>query len=235
MENSSFGRLVGVLAAPRRTFAAIAQRPTVLVAMVVLLAIGTAAVFAAYSRIDIAEATRSQLEARGTEVSPEQLEQMIDVGERFWWIQPLVFGLIFGPIAYLLTAAAFLLLLRLSGGELSFEQSLSTSLHAFMPQAVAGLLAIPVVLARAEIDPQEMQTGGLLASHLGVFAPEDASPVLASLLSSIDVFSLWTIVLLVLGYGLVARVSRTAATVVTLVLWALYVLIFKVGMVAAFT
>ncbi|HBL26519.1 MAG TPA: hypothetical protein DD490_06770, partial [Acidobacteria bacterium] len=65
-----------------------------------------------------------------------------------------------------------------------------------------------------EITPEELMSGGVLTSSLRPLAPED-SPVVQSLLGSVDFFSLWSVVLLILGYRAVAKVStQTSATVV---------------------
>jgi hypothetical protein len=77
-----------------------------------------------------------------------------------------------------------------------------------------------------------MMSGGLLASSLRPLAPED-SPVVASLLGNLDFFTIWSVVLLILGYRASARVSTQTATTVVLVLWGLWVL-GKAGFAAVF-
>ena len=44
-----------------------------------------------------------------------------------------------------------------------------------------------------------MGLGRLLPSNLGAFLPEQSSPVLLALATSIDLFSIWAVVLLTLG------------------------------------
>ena len=61
-----------------------------------------------------------------------------------------------------------------------------------------------------------------------------ANPVLHSLLQSLDAFSIWVIVLLVLGYAIAAKVSRGKAAGLVVTLWALYVL-GKAGFTALFS
>ena len=63
------------------------------------------------------------------------------------------------------------------------------------------------------------------------FAPESAGKMLVALLGSIDLFSLWSIALLAIGYRVVGKVSKTAALGVVAVLWAV-VVAGKVGLAA---
>jgi FtsH-binding integral membrane protein len=57
---------------------------------------------------------------------------------------------------------------------------------------------------------------------------------LHALLQSVDLFSIWTLILLVIGFSLAAKVSRKSAAAVVIVVWILFVL-GKVGFAALFT
>lgn len=233
MEESSWSRLVGVLTSPTKTFESIARRPTVLVPLVVLLALGLGVLMLALQKVDMAEMTRQQIADSGRELTAEQIDQAVAINEKFGWVFFIAAVLVFGPLAYLLIAGVMLVTLRLIGGEINYKTSLSTTLHGLMPSAAAAVLALPVVLAREEISGEELQGGSLLASHLGVLAGEDASKWLVSLLQSIDVFSFWGIALFAIGYAITARVSRGSAAAVVIGWWAVYVAA-KVGLTALF-
>jgi hypothetical protein len=101
-----------------------------------------------------------------------------------------------------------------------------------MPLAVSYLLTLPLVLGRKTIGFQDTQRG-ILLSNPAILAPEGTKPAVVALLGSLDFFTLWTLVLLALGYRAVAKVSGTAATATVLVLWLLFVGI-KVGIAAVF-
>ena len=83
-----------------------------------------------------------------------------------------------------------------------------TIAHGYL---VLSLLTIPVALGRDELTMQEVQGGSLVPSSLAFFAPEEASRRMVALLSSFDLFSLWVIVLMIVGYHVAARVSKAAA------------------------
>jgi Yip1-like protein len=235
MESSSFGRLIGVLVAPVRTFQSIAQRPTWLVALLVLVALGTTVGVLAFQKVDIEAAVRAQIEERsGGDASAEQVERATEVMGKFGWVIALFGGLVFAPLAYLAVALVFWVVFKLLGSDLAFPASFSVTLHGLMPGAVGALLAIPVVIGAEEIDLQDLQSGNLLLTNLGALAPEGSGAALRSLLSSLDLFSLWSLVLLAVGYAIVGRVSRATAAWTVTALWILYVLC-KAGWAAAFS
>ena len=78
---------------------------------------------------------------------------------------------------------------------------------------MASVLSLPAILGRAEFHFEDLQTGSVLPSNLGYLAPEEASPAVLALLSSVDVFSLWTLVLLAIGVATVGRLKRGTAAV----------------------
>ena len=78
---------------------------------------------------------------------------------------------------------------------------------------------------------EQVNSGTLLASNLGAFAPEETGQAMRTLLASIDVFSIWSVILLSIGFAVVAGVSRAKATVSVVALWIVYIL-FKVGAAA---
>src|SRR6185436_5094127 len=126
------------------------------------------------------------------------------------------------PVVYLLIALVFMVALRLTGSEVRFDQTFSTVLHSMIPWVIQGLLSLPLILRLEEVDPEEMRRGGVLLSNLAALAPEGSGKILVALLASLDLFSVWTLILLIIGYRVVARVSTATATAVTLTLRLLF-------------
>ena len=226
MENSSFGRLVSVLIAPGKTFRSIAERPTWGVALIVLLVLTAGTTMLFFQKLDFEDMVRQQMAEQGRELPPEAAGQL-GMMRGCAMGAALGFPVIFYFGVPLLFWGAFTLL----GGTLNYKTSLATALHAMMPAAVGALLSIPVLLGRAEVSAEEAQAGSVLASNLAQFAPDGASPMLIALLASFDVFTIWMVVLLVIGYHIVAKVSKGKAAAVVLGLW-LVAILLKVGMAA---
>jgi hypothetical protein len=140
--------------------------------------------------------------------------------------------LIFQPLFVAGAAFFFYLVFRVLGSEQVYRQSLGVAAHAFLPFAVAALLSVPLVLGRDAISTEEVMAGGVLASNLGFLAPEDASPALAAVLQSLDFFSLWCAVLLIIGYRQSTRSPNPSVVISVLCAWALWILV-RVGLASA--
>jgi hypothetical protein len=218
MEDSSFGRLFGVLVSPVQTFRSIAERPTWLVAFLLLYILGSGVAVLTFQKVDFAAGMREQMEERGQKLPPGSEGSFVPMVKTM----TIASAVVLAPGFYFLVAALFLLL-NLVGGELDYRKSLAVTVHAYLPFALAALLTLPVALSRGAISFKEMQAGSLLHSNLGFLVAEADHPVAHALLGSCDLFVLWTVVLFILGYHIVARVSRKAAAATVLSLWLLVV------------
>jgi hypothetical protein len=171
----------------------------------------------------------------GAELSDDQIQEAVERAEKTQPVQRALAPL-FVVVMFLILAVVFWVAFKLLGSEMDFRSSLSTVLYAMVPAfGIASLLGIGIILGRQSITPEEMMGGGgLVLSNAAAFAPEDASPAVESILGSLDVFSFWSLILLTIGYSIVARVSTKAAGITVVVLWLLYVL-GKAGLAAAFS
>jgi Yip1 domain len=234
MEDSSFGRLIGVLAAPGKTFRAIAARPTWAVALLVLMLVSGAVWFLAGQRIDYRDTITQSVRQSGRNVTEAQLEPQIEMMEK---AGSYIYGLSVPAVVVffsLLAALLYWVAFKLQGSDMSYKSSLSVNLHAAMPSVViASLLSLPVILSKESLGYDDIKTGTFLASNLGFLAPEESPAWVAAALASLDFFALWSLVLSIIGYREVARVSTKAAVVTVLVIWLLFVGV-RVGWVALF-
>lgn len=236
LEDSSFGRLIGVLVSPGKTFRSIAERPTWLVPFLVLMALSLVVGWFLFSRVDPEEMVRYQLGKFADQMPAEDVDKMIHDAENMTTGKRLLqtaIGLPVAALSYAALAAVFLVAFKLLGSEMTFKQSLSTYLYGTTPLAVAALINLPLILTRDTISPEEMMGGGVLVASPSILASEETSAVIRSLLGSLNFFTLWTLALLILGYRTVARVSTAAASGAVITLWLLWVA-GKAGFAALF-
>lgn len=233
MEDSSLGRLIAVLISPEKTFRSIAERPTWVAALVVLVLLGVLVSELAFRRMDPEEIVRSQSTKAGQDLSRAELEQRIEVVETFGRVALLTQVVVIGPAVLLIAAVLFWMALKFQGSDISYTSTLSVTLHSSMPWALSMVLSLPIILSRQSITNAEMQRG-LLYSNLGVLATEDTSPAFGIILTSIDFFMVWILVLLVFGISVVGRVSKGVATMLSIGTWALFLLAI-VGLVSLVT
>jgi hypothetical protein len=238
------GRLIGVLLSPGETFADINRKPTWLVPIIIgiVVGLGTSLFFTwrvkpDYDRI-VRNQIRQQTERSGTQLSAEELEQRVTIGKTIAKFFPFAL-IVFVPIVYLVVSGVFALGLLLVQAQTTFKKVLSVyTWTAASVSLVSLLVTVAVLMTR---DTESMRTmdpkdyGNLTATNLGALVTSGSS-ALKSIAGSIDVFSIWTIVLLCIGFAAIAgsrkiTKSRTATIVITV--WVVYVLI-KTGLSGIF-
>jgi len=216
-------RLVGVLFAPRATYADVAARPRVLGVFAVVIAAIVAGTFAFLST-DVGQQASldnqiRQMESFGRTVSDVQyqrMEQMAPYGKYF----AAGAQLIFTPIVALVVAAiAYAVFNAMLAGEATFKQVYAIVAHSGVILIVQAAFSLPLAYAR------ETLAG---ATNLAVFFPFlDDNTFVARLLGSIDLFLVWWFVSLAIGLGVLYR-KRTGPIATTLL--ALYV---SIGLIIA--
>jgi hypothetical protein len=214
--SSSFRTVLSVLVSPREGFAALARRPAWLLALVLLTLCAATALHVSLSKVTAEDVMRAA-EASGRAIPPEADPERILAFTR--WSQ-LTFAILGAPIFYLIEAALLLFAFRMSGSDLRFRESFATTIHGMLPFGVAAILGAIVASFRETITLEEMKWGGVLASNLGILAGEETGSVARALLTSVDAFSIWCVVLLATGYEIVARVPRRTAWTGVLAVWA---------------
>jgi hypothetical protein len=231
MESSAFGRLVGALVSPVATFRSLAERPTWLVAFLLVAFVPLVGGLLALPKIDWEDITRDRIEQSGVDVPASQVEQQVEMTEKIGpistYLQPLMM-VIFMLLVALVMWGAF----TLTGGAPGFQRSLAVVSHSLLPLVVAQLLSIPVVLSTETIGADEIKTGSLLQSSLAYFAGDDTGPVMLALLSSLDVFTIWTLVLLAIGFHFAAKAKPATAGLTVVLLWLFLWVGIKVGFTA---
>jgi hypothetical protein len=223
--DSGAGRVLGALAAPGDTFRSIAARPTWAAPLLALVLAVTVTGSMVAARVDLTAAVRQRVEAAGGPLTAEQLAPHVETAKKLAPWLALFSGLIGAPTGYLLLALLLWVGCKLVGSELSYRGSLAITLHGLLPFAVWSLLAIAVLWNRPSLTLDEERSGSYVLSNLAAVAPAGTGKVALTLLGSVDLFSIWAIVLLIVGCRIVARVSRAAAVGVVLSLWLLGVAI----------
>ncbi|MEJ2190521.1 MAG: Yip1 family protein, partial [Acidobacteriota bacterium] len=219
-------RLWLIFGSPGKVFADIAIKPSWVLAMILLVLLGVAAQFVILPHVDAEATIRARMAERGTELSDEQIEGIVEQSEKFTRFAPAI-GIVVGPIAWFIMAAIFFVLLKMVGSDADYVKSLSTAIHAYWPASIVQLVLTSVLIQRMGKMPQN-ELANVVKSHLGALLSPDAPAWLASAASTISIFNIWTVVLLIIGFATVGKISRGRAAVVTLVPWAVW-LVGKAG------
>jgi hypothetical protein len=130
---------------------------------------------------------------------------------------------------YAIVAGVLLLAFRLMGGEGTYKQAFSTTLYAWMPLVLFGVIATIVIMARGSFDPMQMAT--LVKSNPAFLVDMKEQPVLFALLSAIDIFTIWTVILLIVGFAALSKSSIAKSAGIVIALWIVFIVI-KIGIAA---
>jgi hypothetical protein len=207
--------LVAALAAPGRGLAAAASRRRLLTALLAATLASLLVALVVVPRVDFSGNAARDPEAAA--MTPHQLEEAEAQAAKLGAIAGYA-GAGFGPaIAMLGTGLACWLAFRVAGTRPGFKATMAVSAHALLPLFLAKLLSLPAALLQAPFEPDEVSR--LLPSSAAALLPHAASPVALAAASSLDLFTLWALALLVLGMARVAGASRLRAGVVVAVLW----------------
>jgi hypothetical protein len=230
-----FQNLIDVYFSPREAFTRIVARPSFLLPLVgwLVLSLGFSAIW--LNRMDPKEFMKAQLEESGQwdKIPAEQRTQIIESSagriKAFGYIGPALAP----PIMLLITGGVLMGIFRFFySSEVTFKQALGVVAWTFF--AVA-LLTTPILLLVMNLKGDwNLNPQNVVQANLSVLVDKEATAKpLYALLSGLDVFSLWTVFLLAVGFGVASRKKTSAAIWGVGVPWLLIVL-WKVGWAAIF-
>lgn len=236
----SFGRLFGVLFNPKPTFESIAQRPSWVLPLLVLILLSVVIVALIGSRVgwrqvidrQIANSPRAQ--QRMEQIPAAQREDILNKQAKFAGVIAYVGVVVGTAIAEVVVAALLLAAFNIvSGTKIGFSQSLGIVAHSWMPYVITGLLGILILFIK---DPTTIDTQNLVASNPGALLPDGSAKWLVSLLTSLDIFTFWVLILQAIGFSATnpKKISFGKALGTIVAIWLVFVLV-KAGLAAAFS
>jgi hypothetical protein len=218
---SAIGRIVGAIVSPGETFASVAKRPTWLAPLLLWTALSLGVTALLMPKIDYDHMIRQAIEKRGQAVPEERMASIVEQQKKISSIIGWVAGGAAPAVIGLLTAVVIWGSFKAFGWDTTFQQAFGVTTHAFVPGMLKSPFLAFLITRQETVDPQAL--GDLLRSNLGFLVARDSSKALHSLLGSIDVFSLWSLFLFVVGFSAAAKVKRGSAAGVIVTLWLLTV------------
>ena len=224
---SPWQRIAGVLFSPDETFREIALRPDVLLPLVLtlILALVSGIVLAPRLQYDSMKETMARANPN---MSVDDINRAVKmagaVGKVSAYASP-----VFILIIFALVAGVLLLAFRLFGGEGTFKQAFSVTVYAWIPRVIQTIILTGVVLAKGSMDVNDVAT--IVRSNPAFLVDMTEHPVLFSFLATFDVFTLWSVALLIIGFAYVSRFSKARSATIIISLWA-FVTFIKLGFAA---
>jgi hypothetical protein len=194
-------RFIGVLFAPRATYASVAAHPRwlgIFFAVVLISCTASAALMSTeVGRNAVIDQQIASSESFGRPMTQAQIDRVEQMAPYFVYITPVfqVFGL--AITALVISGIAFAVFNAMLGGDATFKQVFAVVTHSGVILAFLSLFTTPLAYARGSISS---------ATNLAVFLPflEDTS-FLARLLGSIDLIFIWWMLSLAIGLGVLYR------------------------------
>ena len=249
-------RLTGTLLSPGETFADINRKPTwiapFLIAVVTTL--GFSFFFEWRVKPDWDKFFQATVEKRMgkplKDLPPEQQEQVkkqldiqkkiatTDLKSPLSLLITLARTLVFYTFGFLIPAGIFALGLMFMQAKTTFKKILSVVAWSWCATGLVGLLVTVASLmvrdSESLRDINLADPAGFVPSNLAVFLPTGSSPVLGAIAGSLDVFTIWYLILLAIGFTAIAgtrKFKTSKAVALVFGLWGIWVLV-KVGFAA---
>jgi hypothetical protein len=118
------------------------------------------------------------------------------------------------------------------GGKATFWEVFSVTWYAHLPGVIKVLLG--VIALFAGLAPESFNSQNFAGTNPGYFMSPDTSKPLLALATSLDVITIWTLVLSAIGLSIVAKTKRSSAYIAVFGWWVVIVLV-GVGFAAAFS
>ena len=223
-----FQRIIGVLFNPGPTFEDIARKPDVLAPLVLIVIVAFVGIGLTMSHMDwdamIAQ-QQEQMKAKNPNMSQADLDRIARMTRSMSSV-----GIWFAPgfiiVGTVIIAVVLWGAFRVFGGQGNFMQAWSATLYAWMPRVIQSIIGTIVVMAKGKVDPTQMAT--LVKSSPAFLVDMKDHPFLFALLASFDIFTIWSLILLIIGFAALSRLSRAKAAAIIISLW-LIVTVVKSG------
>jgi hypothetical protein len=235
-EIGTIGRVFGAIFNPKPTFESIVRRPNWIVPTILgcLIFMAVVAAFTYRGGWQSFFEKQDASSSRFQQMSPQARESMMDKQIKFAPPFGYVEGLVLPFLSVLVVAGVLLGVFTVTGAaKTDYKTSLGIAAYAGLPWVIHGLLSVLILFLK---DPSTVDLQNILASNPAALLSSDAPKWLAALLGSIDLFAIWDIALIALGFSATnpKKLSFGKAFATVVAIWLLYVAV-KVGAIALLT
>lgn len=241
---NSIDTIINTITNPSKAFQTLKEKPFILVILIITAVITAATSFLIMFNLDEAttkanmreqfEKRMEKIEARtGEKMTSEKMDKSIDKQWKamsVWGKITPVIAPVMSIIFYLFLALIFFLVFKLLDTETTFQQSFSVVMHTYIPHLLKAVVAAIISFTKGGYGLQEMQN--LVISNPGFLVDPEKQKVLFGLLSSLDIFNIWVIVLTIMGFSTVSGKKTGTVTAWVIGIWGFYIGVFKVAIPA---
>jgi hypothetical protein len=212
-------RIMGVFFSPKKVFEYLREKPSWLVPFMLIC------VIAVISNILVRDfAIQEQIERvqMSQQLTDEQKDQIVENMQKSATGGRAMVGTILTPVFILIMLIVVSALFLFSGntifgGQACFGQVLGMYAHAGLIAIPAAIVKIPIMLIK--------QSTKVQTSLAAVMPSGTEQSLLYRLLAKVDIFTIWELILVIIGISVIYRFTNKKAATLVLVLWAIWIAI----------
>jgi len=213
---SGAAKVFNIFFEPRKVFESLKAKPTWLAPFVIVALLGIGFYYYTYPFIMNQQVERIEKNER----IPEDQKQMI-IERMTAKEHPPLWQLSLAPLGTLISLAVvaailFFVFNVLLGGDSTYRRVFSVYSYSTLIAVPAMMVKFPLIMIKKDLNIQTSLALLLSADEKGGF--------LYSLLSSLDIFTIWQVVLVSMGMAVMYKYSTKKAFTTVLVLWLVWIL-----------
>ncbi|HUB02983.1 MAG TPA: YIP1 family protein [Terriglobales bacterium] len=231
-------RLIDVFIAPSKTFTDLRRNASWWAPFLIIVIISAIFSYVVDQKVGFRKVVDNQIQqqpkaAERLDQMPaaqreKALERQVSITKAVTYVVPLI-----GLIVYAIFAGVLLATIKVvTNAEVAFGALFALIVYTRLPEVVRAALVILSLLAGVSSDSFDIKNP--VATNPAYFLDPTGSPVLRAVLSSLDVITIWTLVLTAIGVACVAKVKRGTAFAIVFG-WFGVVVLFRIGIAAIFS
>jgi hypothetical protein len=221
---TEIGRLAGVFYEPGKVFADVAQKPRWIAPMLISILVGLVLVYAISTHVgwDLTIRKMFATNPRMEDMTVDQREKAIATATKISSIGGWVGAVLGGPFSVLIIAGVLTGIFNgLVGTDVKFAQAFAITTYALLVRALLAALMILLVYLKP---PGEFDMQVSPFSPAAYMNRLENPKWLMALCGSLDLFTIWAIILLAIGFSAAARkLSFSKALITILIPWLIVV------------
>ena len=222
---SGVSKIFNIFFEPRKVFESLNVKPTWIVPVIIVALLAVSFFYFTFPYMIDQQIQR----IRDNENIPEQAKANI-IERMEEQTQPPVWQMAIAPVGVLVSfivvaAVLFFAFNVLLGGDSTFRRVFSTYCYSSLVSIPASIVKFPLVMAKGNMNVQ--------TSLALILSPEKQGSFIYSVLSSFDIFTIWQVILLSIGLGVMYKFATKKAFVTVFILWIIWILL-KSGLGSAF-
>ena len=224
-------RIINTFIAPSKTFTDLRRNAMWWGPLVLMILVSLAFTYSVDSKIGFRKVVDDQIalspkaQARMEQVPADQREQQLGIQVTITKVISYAFPAILLIITLISSAVMFAFFKFAANADLSFKRMFAVSMYASVPGGLKYLFAAVVIFMGGSQEPFNMNNP--IGTNLGFFLDPTGNKAIYTMASSIDIFTIWTLMLTVIGVCCVSNVKRNTAYIGVFGWTALIVLLFS--------